>query len=82
MQNNNQKKPEQKKRFDIIFFILVILTIIGVFFLIRGFTTTSPKELNYNEFTEYVETGKIAGVVTAKPVGGGKLWYLYYNWCL
>lgn len=70
MQNNNQKKPEQKKRFDIIFFILVILTIIGVFFLIRGFTTTSPKELNYNEFTEYVETGKIAGVVTAKPVGG------------
>ena len=58
MQNNNQKKPEQKKRFDIIFFILVILTIIGVFFLIRGFTTTSPKELNYNEFTEYVETGK------------------------
>ena len=70
MQNNNQKKLEQKKRFDIIFFILVILTIIGVFFLIRGFTTTSPKELNYNEFTEYVETGKIAGVVTAKPVGG------------
>ena len=70
MQNNNQKKPVQKKRFDIIFFILVILTIIGVFFLIRGFTTTSPKELNYNEFTEYVETGKIAGVVTAKPVGG------------
>ena len=70
MQNNNQKKPEQKKRFDIIFFILVILTIIGVFFLIRGFTTTSPKELNYDEFTEYVETGKIAGVVTAKPVGG------------
>ena len=70
MQNNNKKKPEQKKRFDIIFFILVILTIIGVFFLIRGFTTTSPKELNYNEFTEYVETGKIAGVVTAKPVGG------------
>ena len=70
MQNNNQKKPVQKKRFDIIFFILVILTIIGVFFLLRGFTTTSPKELNYNEFTEYVETGKIAGVVTAKPVGG------------
>ena len=67
-QNNNQKQV--KKRFDILYFIIVALMIVGVILLIRGLIQTGPREINFDEFTTYVEQGDIKGDISAKPIGG------------
>ena len=48
MQDNKQQKP--KRRFDFMFIIIFILLAVGIFFLVRGLTQKSYKNLTKDEF--------------------------------
>ena len=67
-QNNNQKQV--RKKFDVLYFVIVALVIVGVFLLIRGLVKTGPREINFDEFTNYVVEGDIKGDISATPIGG------------
>ena len=80
MQNNNNKEPQEKKsrrRFDIVFILVVIILIIAIFFLIRGFTTKNPENLDYQTFVTALKNGKVTDTINATPVGGDN--YLMYG---
>ena len=80
MQNNNNKGPQEKKarrRFDIVFILVVIILIIAIFFLIRGFTTKNPENLDYQTFVTALKNGKVTDTINATPVGGDN--YLMYG---
>lgn len=80
MQNNNNKEPQEKKsrrKFDIVFILVVIILIIAIFFLIRGFTTKNPENLDYQTFVTALKNGKVTDTISATPVGGDN--YLMYG---
>ena len=80
MQNNNNKEPQEKKarrRFDIVFILVVIILIIAIFFLIRGFTTKNPENLDYQTFVTALKNGMVTDTINATPVGGDN--YLMYG---
>ncbi len=80
MQNNNNKEPQEKKsrrKFDIVFILVVIILIIAIFFLIRGFTTKNPENLDYQTFVTALKNGKVTDTINATPVGGDN--YLMYG---
>ena len=80
MQNNNNKEPQKKKarrRFDIVFILVVIILIIAIFFLIRGFTTKNPENLDYQTFVTALKNGMVTDTINATPVGGDN--YLMYG---
>ena len=80
MQNNKNKEPQEKKsrrRFDIVFILVVIILIIAIFFLIRGFTTKNPENLDYQTFVTALKNGKVTDTINATPVGGDN--YLMYG---
>ena len=66
MQDNKQQKP--KRRFDFMFIIIFILLAVGIFFLVRGLTQKSYKNLTKAEFVERVDDGVIKGTVSAEPI--------------
>lgn len=80
MQNNNNKEPQERKsrrKFDIVFILVVIILIIAIFFLIRGFTTKNPENLDYQTFVTALKNGKVTDTISATPVGGDN--YLMYG---
>ena len=70
MQNNNKKPEPRKRRFDFIYIGLIILTILGVFFLIRGMTQKKAVQYTYDEVVEKINNGTIKGELTVTPAGG------------
>ena len=66
MQDNKQQKP--KRRFDFMFIIIFILLAVGIFFLVRGLTQKSYKNLTKDEFENRVADGVIKGEVSAEPI--------------
>ena len=71
MQDNNNKNPQPKKRrFDFLFYALVAITIIAVFFLIRGLTQKKAVQYTYDEVVEKIDNGTIKGELKVSPAGG------------
>ena len=66
---NNQGVPKKRKTIDILMVILVLLIGLGIILTIVN-TSSSPDELSYNDFNDYVTNNKIVSA-TAKPVGSG-----------
>ncbi len=77
-ENKNKNQANQpKKRFDFIFVLVVIVAIAAIGILINGLTKSEPDNITYQEFSERIEMGSIAGELVASPVGGEN--YLIYR---